>query len=133
MSRARWPAPKASKYHAKPQVVDGLRFASTAEARRYGELRLLEKAGAIRDLRCQPIFALTAIADDLTRSQVAVYRADFAYEERQAGTWVTVVEDVKGVQTATYRLKKRWFELQYGFAIREITRQRPPAKPRRKV
>lgn len=38
------------KYHAKPTTVDGIRFASKAEARRYSELRLLEKAGEIKNL-----------------------------------------------------------------------------------
>jgi hypothetical protein len=36
-----------SKYHAQPTVVDGIRFASKAEARRYGELMLLMKARVI--------------------------------------------------------------------------------------
>jgi Protein of unknown function (DUF1064) len=127
MTRVHWPAPKGAKYRAAPCVIDGLRFASTAEGRRYAELKLLARAGTIRDLRCQPVFPLTAIADDLTCSKVAVYRADFSYQEQQAGAWVLVVEDVKGVRTPVYRLKKKWFETQYGVAIREITR-RPPRR-----
>ena len=68
MSRAPEPTPVADylaavarqrpKYRAVPTVIDGIRFASKAEARRYGELRLLEQAGEIRDLVRQPRFAL---------------------------------------------------------------------------
>ena len=50
MTRARVPVRRRttqSKYHAVPTTIDNIRFASKAEARRYRELRLLEKAGEI--------------------------------------------------------------------------------------
>lgn len=118
-----------SKYHATPLVVDGIRFSSQREARRYGELRLLERAGQLWDLTLQPVFALHAVAaptDELTRfltpgvnrqhALVGVYRADFAY----ATATGTVVEDVKGVRTALYRWKKKHVELEYGVRIIEV-------------
>ena len=40
-----------SKYMAKKCQVDGIKFDSLKEARRYQELRLLERAGKIADLR----------------------------------------------------------------------------------
>ena len=40
-----------SKYHAQPVEIDGVRFDSQKEARRYSELRLLERAGEIKDLQ----------------------------------------------------------------------------------
>lgn len=49
---------KAPKYRAKPTVVDGFRFASQAEARRYKELLLLGQAGQVRNLELQPRFDL---------------------------------------------------------------------------
>lgn len=129
-----------SKYHAQPTVVDGMRFASKAEARRYGELLLLGDSGSIRNLEIQPRFPLKAV---LLRNRIALssggtnigrpssapivvavgeYRADFAYEEltETGGRWDFTVEDVKGVKTPLYRWKKKHFEAQYGIQIREI-------------
>ena len=108
-----------SKYHAKPLVVDGIRFSSQREARRYGELRLLERAGQLWDLTLQPVFALHATqwpAPAGPPNVVGVYRADFAY----ATATGTVVEDVKGVRTALYRWKKKHVELEYGVRIIEV-------------
>jgi len=85
---------KGHKYSAEPCVVDGVRFASKAEARRYGELQLLVRAGQIVDLQLQPRYALPA---------GIVYVGDFAYTE--AGK--QVCEDVKGVETQAFRLKAR--------------------------
>ena len=43
---------------AKKCQVDGIKFDSLKEARRYQELRLLERAGKIADLRLQvPFFS----------------------------------------------------------------------------
>ena len=104
-----------SKYHAQPTIVHGFRFASQAEARRYGELLLLGRAGELRNLELQPRFPITSGG-----AVVAVYVADFRYEEQRFGrTWHDVVEDVKGVQTPVYKLKKRLVEAQYGIQIRE--------------
>lgn len=130
-----WPAPR-SKYAAQPVTIDGRRFASKREAHRYGELLLRQKAGEIRDLTCQPRFPLLApvvrvrvtdaaalacrlpCVDDV--QQVAVYVADFSYQEGDGPHWRLVVEDAKGVRTAVYRLKRRWFETQYGIPLREV-------------
>ena len=47
-----------SKYSAKPTHVDGIRFASKAEAKRFGELKTLERLGIISGLKLQPMFAI---------------------------------------------------------------------------
>jgi Protein of unknown function (DUF1064) len=111
----------AQKYHAQPQVVDNIRFASKAEARRYSELKLLERAGEIRELELQPRFPLRAgtnLHSRLEDAIVGAYVADFRY--RSGPTGILVIEDVKGMRTALYRWKKRHFELQYGLTITEI-------------
>lgn len=95
-------------------MIDGVRFASKAEARRYCELRLLEKAGEIRELELQPKFPLYAFCGGC----VGHYIADFRYRAGTRG--VLIIEDVKGVKTAMYRWKKKHFELQYGLQITEI-------------
>ena len=102
-----------SKYRAQPTVVDGIRFASQAEARRYGHLKMLERAGRIYDLELQPRFPLLVNA-----IKVATYVADFRY--RFPGVSVPVVEDVKGVQTPIYRLKKKMLLAQDNIIITEV-------------
>jgi len=116
--------PAKSKYHAAPTVVDGIRFDSKREAQRYGELKLLAKAGEIHSLERQVEFALCTLSrpqwEDTARVSVRVvakYVADFTYYDRHGHRHV---EDVKGVRTAMYVLKKKWLELQDGIQIREV-------------
>lgn len=110
--------PMRHKYGAKPTVVDGIRFASMKEAKRYGELKLLEKAGEVRAIELQPRYELVAPSpydrdDNVT---IGAYVADFAYTTSHG----RIVEDVKGFKTPLYRWKKRHVEAQYGIQIREI-------------
>lgn len=103
-----------NKYHARHTEVDGIRFDSLAESRRYCELRLLEQAGEITDLRVHPRYELLP----KTASERAVhYEGDFEY--REGG--LTVVEDVKGVATPVFRLKATMFRRRYpGIELRII-------------
>jgi hypothetical protein len=100
-----------SKYHARATTVDGIRFASAAEARRYSELILLQSAGEITDLELQPHYKCV-----VNGQNVATYIADFRYIEHGK----VIVEDVKGVRTPVYRLKKKLVEALYGIEIVEI-------------
>ncbi len=107
------------KYGAIPTTLDGIRFDSKREAFRYMELKLLEKAGIIRDLEPHPKFPIHVAhhrCGELT--QVCVYKADFRYREGPRG--LLKVEDVKGVCTPVYKLKKKMVEAQYGIQITEI-------------
>lgn len=126
----RMKAGQRSKYHAVPTVIDGIRFASKKEARRYGELRLLAKAGQVRSLILQPRYGL--YVSPFLREGVALgelikcgdYVGDFQYEESDRGyggvKWTKVVEDTKGFRTDVYKLKKKWVEALYGIVIREV-------------
>lgn len=109
------------KYGAKPTTVDNIRFASQKEARRYQELKLLEKAGEIALIEVQPRFPLCVAGNDGLAKHVGDYVADFRYIVRGYRPILdkVVVEDVKGVRTAVYRLKKRIVEAQYGITILE--------------
>lgn len=118
-----WPArPKVkNKYRAQPVTVDGIRFDSKAEARRYSALKLLEKAGEISELELQPVFPLAIDGKPvLIRSQgypngrQAKYIGDFRYLDRSGAR---VTEDVKGVDTPESRLKRAIVEAQYGIRI----------------
>lgn len=102
---------RPSKYRNVRTVVDGITFASKAEARRYQELKLLERAGKISGLKLQPRYPLNA--EDGTK--IATYVADFEYVSEFNGR--TYTEDVKGVETAAFRLKSKLFEAQYGRKI----------------
>lgn len=119
------------KYGAVATEVDGIRFASKKESRRYRELKVLEQVGQIRHLRIQPVLHLMAPVFEgglenvnegrvVRIAPVGQYRADFRYEEQGPRGWRVVFEDVKGVRTDVYKLKKRIVEAQYSIEIREI-------------
>jgi uncharacterized protein DUF1064 len=111
------------KYGAKATVVDGIRFASQKEARRYGELKLLVRAGEITHLVLQPRFDLWAATPMLNGHHgiqcVGAYIGDFQYRDQRVGGY-TVVEDVKGMKTPLYRLKKKLAEACHGITVVEI-------------
>jgi hypothetical protein len=115
---------RPSKYGAKRTEVDGITFHSQKEARRYGELKLLEKAGRVRNIVLQPSYPLEVLERE--SRPIGIYRADFLYQELEvdeggmSGRWREVVEDVKGFKTPLYRWKKKHFEAQYGVEIREV-------------
>ena len=119
---------KRSKYGAVRREVDGIVFASKAEAKRYRELKLLEQAGHIARLKLQQRFELVipktnlrADVKDFDRIvTIGHYVADFCYDELTPAATRFVVEDVKGMRTPMYRWKKKHFENQYGIQITEI-------------
>jgi hypothetical protein len=86
-----------SKYRNVPTVVDGVRFASKAEAKRDAELQLLKRAGMIQSLRRQPRFPLV-----VNGVKVCTYVGDWLYDE-PGGHWV--VEDRKGALTPAFKIK----------------------------
>jgi Protein of unknown function (DUF1064) len=110
------------KYGAKVGEAHGIRFQSKAEAARYQELALLERAQLITELERQPVFPITVTNPHGRPVIVAAYIADFRYREGPDG--ILRIEDVKGVITPLYRLKKKLVEAQYGITITEICRPR---------
>lgn len=121
---ARKPQERRSKYGAVKTTVDGIVFHSAKEARRYGELKLLVKAGEIHDLRCQHVLELAVpIGGYVAHKVVGKYLADFVYCACRRVPCVRshlVYEDVKGFKTPLYRWKKRHVEAQFGIQIVEI-------------
>ena len=112
------------KYGNEPVTVDGERFDSRAEAARWSELRLMERAGQVFDLRRQVRIPLHATAPDGAPVLVGHYVADMAYI--RADTGARVLEDEKGQTRTTdlYRWKARHVRAQYGLEIVEIRRGR---------
>lgn len=107
-----------SKYHARKTVVDGITFDSKREAKRYGELKLLERAGAIKGLQRQVRYELIPAFDvDGKHYRPTSYVADFVYTDTATGA--EVVEDCKGYRTDVYRLKAKMFAHKFGVVILE--------------
>lgn len=114
---------RRSKFGAVRTEVDGLTFASKAEARRYSELKLLWDVGEITgQLVLQPRFPLYVQAFGRFEEPVKVgeYVGDFLYTRPDGEE---VLEDVKGMATPLYKLKKRMVEAQYGITVVEIRRR----------
>jgi len=102
---------KRHKFGAVKTIVDGITFDSKAEAKRYSELRLLEKRGLIRDLEMQVRydFAVNGV-------KIGFYKADFRYVENGS----RVVEDVKGYRTDVFAIKAKLMKACHGVDVREI-------------
>ena len=132
-------AQTANKYHNRKIEINGIRFDSRKEAKRYVQLMHAMRVGAIRDLRLQVDFTIQEAYTDCQGKRIRAirYRADFAYnltgllpfgisaEDRDvwsryimSGT-ETVIEDVKGVKTQAYKLKEKLMAKK-GVSIREI-------------
>lgn len=126
-----------SKYGARKTVVDGITFASKKEANRYRELKLLEKAGEICCLRLQVPFELIPAQYEETGQmytkgknkgkpkrgkcieKAVTYIADFVYYNSDAT--VRTVEDVKGMRTPVYIIKRKLFRWRYPeYEFREV-------------
>lgn len=113
-----WYPSKKSKYHAQKTVLDGIKFDSKKEANRYAELKLMERAGVIRDLKRQVRYELIPAFDvDGKHYRPTTYVADFVYTDAKSGK--EIVEDVKGVRTDVYRLKSKMFAHKFEVSILE--------------
>ena len=124
--------PTYNKYQNHKAIVDGITFDSRREARRYSELKLLERAGQITDLELQKVYELIpAQYETYARygkkgqrikdgrrclEKSCTYIADFVYKENGQ----TVVEDTKGERTEVYNIKRKMMLYFYNIRIREI-------------
>ena len=102
------------KYNNTKIRVDGRLFDSKAEAARWQELQLLERAGEITELERQVEYELIP----KQKGERAVkYIADFRYKDHEGET---VVEDTKGVKTPVYILKRKLLLWVHGIRVREV-------------
>lgn len=102
-----------SKYRNKRTIVDGIKFASKAEANRYGVLKILEKGGKIVHLKLQPRYPFL-----INGVKVCSYVGDFEYFDKDLQRWV--LEDVKGHRTRDYVIKKNLMKACFGRDITEV-------------
>lgn len=105
--------PMRSKFkNVSLQTPDGF-FQSKREYARWGELLLLQRGHAIRELRRQVTFSF-----DIYCVHICSYVADFVYWD--IGAAHVVVEDAKGFVTPEYRIKRNLMLAVYGIEIREV-------------
>lgn len=124
------------KYHNKKIIVDGLCFDSKKEAKRYSELKLLEQAGVISNLKRQVKYILIPEQREDSKEvykkgpnkgklkkgnlleRECSYLADFTYIDGESQQ--LVVEDTKGMRTHEYIIKRKLMLKVYGIRIQEI-------------
>lgn len=114
---------RRSKYGNSATVLDGIRFASKREAKRYRELQLMQMAGEIRELERQVSFPLTCDGKPLKirsagypNGRQVRYVADFTYFSVRDNK--RIVEDSKGFRDRVYLLKRAVMETM-GYEIKE--------------
>lgn len=96
-------------------------FDSKREAKRYDELKLMERAGLIKNLRTQVKYELIPSQrdkDGKVIERACTYIADFVYLD--ANTFMLVVEDTKGFRTPEYVIKRKLMLQKYGIRIKEV-------------
>ena len=117
------PEKPKNKYHNVETVKGGIKFASRLESEYYTNLKLLEKAGIIRDLEMQvPFILMEPFTDrDGKKHRAIKYVADFVYTETESGA--RVVADCKGMRTRVYEMKRKMFLQKYPeLKFREVVR-----------
>ena len=110
-----------SKYGAKKVTIEGITFDSMKEAQRWCELRLLQRGKVISDLQRQVKFELLPSQNGECGKVIerpVHYSADFVYIENKTGK--KIVEDVKGMRTKEYILKRKMMLYFHGIRIREV-------------
>lgn len=103
---------------AEPVEVDGIKFHSKGEARRWQELKILASTGQITDLKRQVPFTLQGQDGPILTptGRPMRYIADFTYRNRVGRE---VVEDFKGFATELFALKRAILAAQ-GVTIRIV-------------
>ena len=100
---------------SKPVEIDGHKFPSKAEAKRYGQLKLSQSGGQIRALKVHPRLPMVINGKKIGRGWIEL---DFSYEEIRDGAWRPVYEDAKGgVDTSLARHRRKVAEAINGITI----------------
>lgn len=103
-----WECHGGNKYYNKKVIIDGIKFDSQKEGNRYLELKLLQRAGEIKDLKIHPRYLLQPSFEKNGKKYRKIeYVADFAYTEKNGNI---VVEDTKGIETEAFKIKHKLFE-----------------------
>lgn len=105
-----------NKYHNKKTIIDGITFDSKKEARRYQDLKLLERSNTISGLKLKTKWLLIPpqVINGKTERCIT-YSCDFEYERDGKH----IVEDCKGMKTDVYKIKKRLMKQIHNIEIYE--------------
>ena len=106
---------KLGKYNNRGFRLDGIFFHSEAEANRYMQLKVLETAGKISRIELQVPYQI-----HIDGTLICTYYADFRYFIDDGITHAIVIEDVKGLATETFKLKKKLVEAKHKIKIIEL-------------
>jgi len=107
---------KRGKYNQQGRREDGHFFASAAEADRYIILKDMVQQGRIDQLELQVPFRC-----EVKGVTITTYRADFRYRKLEVGKFPRpIVEDVKGMVTPVYQIKKKLVEALFAVSILEV-------------
>ena len=125
---------KHKYYNIKTKSSDGITFDSYREACRWEELRLLERSGAITELKRQVRYELIPAQYDTVErfgkdgkklkdgtrlaERKVEYVADFVYHDAKSGE--LIVEDTKGIRTKDYIIKRKLMRMVHGIKVREV-------------
>lgn len=110
--------PKKNKFGARKTVVDGITFASRAEAKFYSQLKLREQAREVGLVELQRPFALIGPDGML----ITTYRCDFAFYDYVEDRFrVLDVKGGKATQTDTFRLKRKMMKSFLGIDVEVVT------------
>lgn len=128
-----WTGPKRNKYGSSKVEVDGIVFDSAKEASRYNQLKLLESAGIIRDLRRQVKYVLIPTQYSKTEfnknktpkviEKECAYYADFVYIDEFGAEHVEDVKGYRNPSTAGYAqfvIKRKLMLHLNGIRIEEV-------------
>lgn len=110
---------RRSKFNAKPQVVDGVRFDSKRELKRWRELQLLERGGKISQLERQLVCVLARgvkIEGEKRARPALRYTVDFRYRDKETGS--LVYEDAKGKADTAFRIRQHLMKSVHGIDVR---------------
>lgn len=103
---------RISKYGNKGTIVDGIKFSSQKEARRYMELKLLKQAGIVKGFEMQPRYLLQeAFRKNGKLIRAIYYVADFKVFWKDGSV---TIEDVKGAyMTEVFKIKRKLWDFKY--------------------
>lgn len=108
-----------NKYNARKTTIDGVIFDSSREAKRWQELKLLEKSGQIKDLKRQVYFVIAdsvRLSGEARRKPALRYVVDFVYMEADSRKYIH--EDAKGFETPESRMKRHLMMYRHGIDVR---------------
>ena len=113
------------KYNNKKVTIDGIKFDSIAESKRWLVLKEELAQGKIRNLKVHPDYHIQeGYTDPQTGQRVKPikYVADFSYERMMTtapylNRWVFIVEDVKGFETDLFKTKYQMMIEKFGIWV----------------